>query len=467
MQITSHAFLLVFLPLVLLGYLKFVKRPRARLLFLLVVSYVFYALAGWKFIFVLFGLSLATYVLALRRWYGAGLALNLIALVLFKYWNFGVENFIGLLRLVSLELGAPLVQLALPLGISFFVFKHIGYLLDVRSGIYEAATDFWLFATFSAYFPQISAGPISSYRDTGAQLAALPKDFSDARAYTALVYISMGLAKKVLIADQLVLFVGPQLQDVQTVAGLLPAWHLVIAYTMRLYFDFSGYTDMALGISALFGVALPANFNNPFLARDIGEFWERWHMSLSGWFRQYLYFPLSRWLLMKWGLPAAPSAQFVANIATMTLIGLWHGAGWGFVLWGLYNGILLNLNAWLKRRRRSLPPVAGWFLLMVAILFGMALFLSPDLSSAVHLLSQMSGLGGLQSGAAGQLLAQDPSTPVLFAAILLALSGFAEAAAVLHNADRHRVIHAILFGLLAALSLLLLQPNIEFVYAQF
>jgi len=370
------------------------------------------------------------------------------------------------MQVVGLEGNAKLLEIGLPLGISFFVFKHIGYLLDVQSKRYQATGDFWLFATFSAYFPQISAGPISSFKDSS-QFENLPQKLDPEKAYQGLVYISMGLAKKVLIADTLYAFLSLRIGNIQELAGIFPAWHFVILYAMQLYFDFSGYTDMVLGISTCFGISLPPNFNNPYLSKDIGNFWERWHISLSTWFRYYLFFPVSRSLLTKWGTASRDRAQYTANIITMTLVGLWHGAGWGFIIWGAYHGILLNLNAWMKKKNWNIPILINRIFLLVTIMIGWAFFLSPDMPSLLHLLSQLVGLGDFHFRELWAIVLNDSSTPALLLGLVLAFSGFSEAVTIAQVGNRHGVWNAVLFGILVALCILFLQKNIQFAYVQF
>jgi D-alanyl-lipoteichoic acid acyltransferase DltB (MBOAT superfamily) len=355
----------------------------------------------------------------------------------------------------------------LPLGISFFVFKHIGYLLDVQRKRYSATDDFWAFTAFSAYFPQISAGPISSFQETAAQFQNLPNKPKSEQIYSGLVYLSMGLAKKVLIADALGAFLATSTNSVDGFSGLIPAWYIVIAYTMQLYFDFSGYTDMALGVSMLFGITLPQNFNSPYLAANPAEFWERWHMSLSNWFNYYLFSPISRSLLRKWGSAKRDQAQYVANLSTMALVGLWHGAGWSYILWGVYHGLLLNFNAWWKRKNVNIPVWISRSVFLLSLLLGWAFFMSPDSEYLRHLFLQLSGLGGLGDPALMLALVKDLATPALFVGILLAASGLSEAANVLSAAHQPRAWYAVLWGILAAISLFFLGGQIQFLYVQF
>lgn len=450
MMITSYGFLLVFLPLVVLIYWRLPQRY--RLACLGIVSYLFYALGGLAFVPLLLGLSLVTFGLARRHSFRLGILLNLLALALFKYWNFGVAN----LMLLNL----PLLELVLPLGISFYVFKHIGYLLDVQAGQYAPTSNALLFVTYSAFFPQISAGPLSSGDDTLKQLASLPEHLSAEQVYQGVVAISIGLIKKIIIADSLhtALQAGfyPGVEN-----GMVWAWVGVVIYALQLYFDFSAYTDMALGVGLLFGVTLPPNFNNPYLAKSPAEFWQRWHISLSQWFRAYLFTPLSRALLRQWGLPRAEVAQYTANLVTMGLVGLWHGAGWGFVLWGLYHGLLLNGFAWAKRRKIRLEnPI----LLIVLVLIGWALFASPTLDFATYLLGNMFGGYGLGSLAALDVFWEPNALLVLVTAGILTFTGRVEAA---NFPPLNRPIYAALLGALAVLSVIHLHEAAAFIYVQF
>ena len=278
MSLTSHAFLLLFLPISLLLYWRVFKTSQSRLWVLLVLSYMFYALAGWQYVPLLLGLSWVTFHTARRGWFTAGIVINLTGLAIFKLigWESTLLNGLGLTGTGSL------LNLALPLGLSYYTFKHISYLLDVKWQVYPASADFTAFATYAAFFPQISAGPLSSFEDTGKQLRALPERLSNDQVFDSLVYITIGLSKKLLIADILLKNAGANVfSPMAAKSGLISAWLLVLASAMGIYFDFSGYTDMVIGMAQLFGVRLPPNFNNPFLARDIQDFWN-----------QVAYFPL-------------------------------------------------------------------------------------------------------------------------------------------------------------------------------
>ncbi|MEO8608394.1 MAG: MBOAT family O-acyltransferase [Chloroflexota bacterium] len=458
MVITSYGFLLIFLPLTFLIYWRIPQ----KLTFLCITSYLFYALGGLIFVPLLIGLSFATYWLALRKRFNLGIALNLLALIFFKYWNFGADTLNAFGHAIGITALVPLLNLALPLGISFFVFKHIGYLLDIRGERFAPVTNPLLFLTYSAFFPQISAGPMSVSDDIFKQLANLSQTIQSDQVYQGIASISIGLVKKILIADvlntalQTALFASPEANN-----GFFWAWCSVGMYALQLYFDFSSYTDIVLGVGILFGVTLPPNFNNPYLATSPSDFWQRWHISLSTWFRFYLFFPLSRTLIKRWGTIQSALAQYAANFVTMVLIGLWHGAGWGFFLWGLYHGLLLNLFAWAKRRKWQ---IEGHTVMIVCILIGWALFLSPNLTFAGKLFSNMIGLHGL--GSLENLLSI--YKPLLFftflTAILLTIFGTVEAA---NMPNLKRPVYAFTLGVLAVFCLIHLAAATKFIYIQF
>jgi alginate O-acetyltransferase complex protein AlgI len=458
MAITSYGFLLLFLPLTFLIYWRIPQ----KLTFLCIISYLFYALGGLIFVPILIGLSLATYWLALRKRFGWGITLNLGVLIFFKYWNFGADTLNAIGHSLGITALLPLLNLALPLGLSFFVFKHISYLLDVRGERFAPTTNPLLFLAYSAFFPQISAGPMSVSDDTLKQLAHLPQTIQADQIYQGVTWISIGLIKKILIADVLNRALQSGLfSSAETNMGLLWAWCSVITYALQLYFDFSSYTDIVLGVGILFGVTLPPNFNNPYLATSPSDFWQRWHISLSTWFRFYLFFPLSRTLIKRWGTSRSAAAQYAANFVTMALIGLWHGAGWGFILWGVYHGLLLNIFAWAKRRKWQ---IEGHTVTIICILVGWALFLSPDLTFAGNLLSNMAGLHGL--GSIEDLLSIYNPLALFTAltAILLTVFGTVEAANMPHL---NRTLYALLLGVLAVFCLIHLAAATEFIYIQF
>jgi D-alanyl-lipoteichoic acid acyltransferase DltB (MBOAT superfamily) len=382
-----------------------VGSDRGARFFLVAASLFFYGWWSPSGLLLLLGLMVANFVGAswlaasrrrddrMRRivLFGA-IAANLAVLAYFKYANFFLENW------VSLTGGGQVsfVRVALPLGISFFIFQKIALMVDSYNGKVERlnALDYALFVSF---FPQLIAGPIVHHAEVMPQFANRGAVTSDDVA-RGLTIFSIGLAKKILIADTVAQFATPVFDA--ALAGHAPsfghAWIAALAYTLQLYFDFSGYSDMAIGAALLFGVRLPVNFASPYKATSIIEFWRRWHITLSRFLRDYLYVPLG-------GNRHGSTRRYLNLMVTMLLGGLWHGAGWTFVLWGTLHGVYLGVNhGW-----RALREVAGWtspanafhriaagLLTFVAIVVAWVVFRAPDFASARLILSAMVGWGG-------------------------------------------------------------------------
>jgi len=335
---------LVFLPVVLLllGVL-----PRAwRNAFLLVASYFFYGCWDWRFLGLLIGTTVIDFWVGLRiaahddestrrRILLLSLAANLGVLGFFKYYNFFVASAIALLESLGVQPHAPTLSIILPVGISFYTFQSMSYTIDVYRRATEPARNFWDFALFVAYFPQLVAGPISRKADLLHQITS-PSKPTGASVNSALMLILLGLVKKVLIADML----APEVERIfshpdQFSAGVLLRG--AYFFTFQIYCDFSGYSDMARGVSRLFGVELCINFNQPYLSQSITEFWRRWHISLSHWLRDYLYISLG-------GNRQGAWKTYRNLMLTMLIGGLWHGASWTFVAWGGLHGIYLAIE---------------------------------------------------------------------------------------------------------------------------
>ena len=349
MVFSSLTFLLLFMPGVLLGY-RFIP-AKGRMPFLLAASLLFYGwgnpgwllLLGWC-VLVSWG---GTLVLnRLRRGRKAVLALviilDLLPLVRFKYTGFLCET---IRALTGWEPGARIP--ALPAGISFFTFQALSYVLDVWRGNAKAQRSPVVFGVYLSLFPQLTAGPVVRYREMEAQLAARPRPTWE-QMRGGLNRFCTGLAKKVLLADALGRFWGQMNADFSR-AGALGAWLGLIAFSFQIYFDFSGYSDMAIGLGKALGFELPENFDRPYRAKSLTEFWRRWHISLTAWFTDYVYIPL--------GGNRRGAVRRDLNLAVVwALTGLWHGAGWHFVLWGLYFAALLILE---KRAGERRPAAAG------------------------------------------------------------------------------------------------------------
>ncbi|MBL0930421.1 MAG: MBOAT family protein [Alphaproteobacteria bacterium] len=343
MPFNSLEFVLFFLPLVYGGYLFAVAQDRrAAIFWLLAVSTVFYARWNIAHTALLLGLATVVYVLGdfIERRRGTrkgkvvlclGVALNLGVLAYFKYAFF-------LVAIVSPEMarGLGLDRIVLPLAISFFVFQKIAYLIDIHRGGPKAES-FRDFLLFVAFFPQLVAGPIVHWRELGPQIAVVGGPRDRAReAAVGLSIFAIGLFKKVAIADSVAPIADATFTLAELGAGIsfFEGWIGALAFSIQIYFDFSGYTDMAIGLALMFGIRLPENFNSPYKARDFADFWRRWHMTLSAFLRDYLYKPLG-------GNRAGPVRRWVNVMIVMLLGGLWHGASWTFVAWGAAHGMLI------------------------------------------------------------------------------------------------------------------------------
>lgn len=343
MVFSSGAFLFLFLPIVVLGVLLLGKAPTVfRIRWLLCCSLFFYGYWEPRLLWLL-GASIAGnygFGRAIQRsdrrrtWLYTGVAFNLGLIAWFKYAGFFAETLNALLKA-----GIPIPHVILPLGISFFTFQQIAYLVDV-SVDGKAERSLLRYAFFVAFFPQLIAGPIVHHRHV---LPFLREEgalrISRAMAAEGAVYFAIGLFKKVAIADTISRVVGPVFGAADS--GLVPDMSLgilgVLGYSLQIYFDFSGYSDMAIGLGLLFGLRFPANFNSPYQARDFVEFWRRWHITLSEFLRDYVYIPLG-------GNRKGKIRRYMNLIMTMLLGGLWHGAHWNFVIWGGIHGVLLALN---------------------------------------------------------------------------------------------------------------------------
>jgi D-alanyl-lipoteichoic acid acyltransferase DltB (MBOAT superfamily) len=392
---SSPSFLFVFLPLAAALYFA-VRGMSAKNLVLLLLSLVFYAWGEPVLILVMLGSIGFNYLAALaidRRegrarllalW--AGVAVNLLTLAVFKYADFALGNLVALLHALGVSaLGMKRGQVALPLGISFFTFHALSYLIDVYRRRFHANRSLRQIALYIAFFPQLIAGPIVRYRTIARRLAL--RRHSWGRASAGLRLVVIGLAMKVLVADPLAP-VADAVFDHASRPGLAAAWTGTGAYTLQIYFDFAGYSLMAIGMGVVFGFSLPRNFDLPYRSRSISEFWRRWHMTLSAWFRDYLYIPLG-------GNRLGPARTYRNLVVVFLLCGLWHGASWTFVLWGLWHGLFLVLErAGLRRILGRLPTVIGWAYALLAVMLGWVLFRAPSLQAAAAVWRGLIGLNG-------------------------------------------------------------------------
>ena len=424
MLFSSATFLFVFLPLVLCFYFVPLFRKDAppefertkKNLVLCLASLVFYAWGEPVYVILMLVSIYFNYniVLDLQRFpqrkgrkktlFVLSVVFNLLVLGFFKYEPFVVEN---INRLFSLNLKAA--QLALPVGISFYTFQILSYVIDVYRGECEAQTSLLEFATYITMFPQLIAGPIVQYGDIAHQLR-FRRETAEKFAGGVLVFVR-GLGKKMIFANAIgAVYTEIQGGDPKSL-GAVTAWFGILCYTLQIYFDFSGYSDMAVGLGKMFGFELMQNFNFPYTAVSIKDFWSRWHISLSGWFRKYVYIPL--------GGNRKGTARTLLNIMIVwSLTGLWHGAAWNFVAWGAYYGVLLLLEKYVFAKViERLPAALRHVLTMVIVIIGWVFFSANDFSAAAAYLSAMFGGGaGFLDGTTSYVLLSN-----LFPFVLMSL----------------------------------------------
>jgi len=314
-----------------------------------------------------------------------GLFFNLGLLGFFKYTNFCIEN---LNLLTGLELQT--LSIALPLGISFYTLQQVAYLVDVYQDV-AGEKKFIDYALFVTFFPQLIAGPIVHYDEIMPQLESLKSKFFNSKNFALGLYIfSIGLGKKVLIADTLSPWVSEGFKNPENL-HFFSAWGTSLSYTLQLYFDFSGYSDMAIGLGYLFNIKIPQNFNSPLRAGNINDFWARWHMTLSVFIRTYIFTPLVK-LMPKVNFFYSMIAMFLA----MTIAGIWHGAGWTFFIYGVLHGLAIVIHHNWKKRKKKLPYFWGWLLTFNFVNVSFIIFRAPTMSHVKHILMGMMGLQGFQ-----------------------------------------------------------------------
>ncbi|WP_375275394.1 MBOAT family O-acyltransferase [Methylorubrum thiocyanatum] len=457
MLFNSFVFLLAFLPAALVLHAAAERyRPDLRLPLLVGLSFVFYAWWDWRFLPLLLGSIGVNWLVAraLPRdrtgWlFPAALAANLAVLGLFKYLGFLTD----LADLIP-GLDLPRIDLALPLGISFFTFHHIMYLTDLRAG---RAPSFGLtrYALYIAFFPQVLAGPLVRWSEIMHQFEERPYARPDAaeRIGRGVMLLTVGLAKKVFLGDPLSVYVNPVFQAAAAgkAVSMAEAWQATLGFTFQIYFDFSGYTDMALGLALLFGIVLPQNFDVPYRATSLRDFWRRWHMTLSRFLRDYLYIAMG-------GNRRGLAIQVGALFATMTLGGLWHGAGLTFVAWGAAHGVGLGAGVLWRRVGGRMPHLLGWALTAGFVILTWVLFRAASFDAALTIYKGLFGLAPTGSGFKWRT--------ILIAAAVAMIGPTAWAA--VHRLPPSRWLAAA-FAVLFVVVLLKIgdDANYEFIYFQF
>ena len=394
MVFSSTIFLCVYLPLVLLGY--YICPKKGRNLFLLIVSLVFYAWGEPKYVFLMIFSILVNYIFGrlmdkhrenkkrLKLMLVLSVVIDIGLLSVFKYTDFIITN-------VNAIFGSSfdLLNIALPIGISFYTFQAMSYTIDVYRDDVRVQKNLIDFGMYITMFPQLIAGPIVRYADVQDQLAersVTTADFSE-----GVMRFVVGLGKKVLLANQM----GAVWSDIYALGGdvsTLMAWTGAIAYTFQIYFDFSGYSDMAIGLGRMFGFKFPENFRYPYQSVSITDFWRRWHITLSTWFKEYLYIPLG-------GNRRGLARQALNLLIVWSLTGFWHGAGWNFVMWGLYYFVILFIEKlFLLKALDKLPKFFRHVYALVLIIIGWVIFASDDVSVLLPYLGSMFGANGAIGG---------------------------------------------------------------------
>ncbi len=387
MLFSSLTFLTAFLPIVL--FLYYIADKRFRNAILCLASLLFYAWGEPKFIVLMLVSIVANYFFAL--WISKAkkrskkpllilsIFFNIALLGFFKYFNFGISIFESV---TGKQLNLPLIEL--PIGISFYTFQILSYVVDVYRGKVKVQKNIVTLATYIALFPQLIAGPIVQYSDVEKQLKDR-KESLDLFIEGVKRFV-LGLAKKVIIANNVAYIADTLYAQPIAEVSTIGLWLAAIAYTLQIYFDFSGYSDMAIGLGKMFGFNFLENFNYPYIATSIKDFWRRWHISLSKWFRDYIYIPLggNRVSKLKW----------VRNIMIVWMLtGLWHGANWNFILWGLFYGVLLLLEGTILAKPLSkLPTWIRYILTMFIVVIGWTIFRVEHLSTLAATLGKMLGI---------------------------------------------------------------------------
>jgi alginate O-acetyltransferase complex protein AlgI len=396
MLFSSYTFLFQFLPVVALAFAAARRHsPRAGILVLVGASLIFYG--AWRPVYLLlltasiaanFSLGLLMRDPLRRRVVGlAGVGLNLALLCYFKYTDFIFDS-------INLLIGAPLplLNIVLPLGISFFTFQQIAYLVDVMRGA-PVERDILSYSLFVSFFPHLIAGPLVHHAEMIPQFKRERTSRSAVLAARGLAIFAAGLFKKVVIADNLAQFVSPVFAHLDAGGGVTTswAWLATLSYTLQIYFDFSGYSDMAVGLALLFGIRLPVNFRSPYQALSIVDFWRRWHITLSRFLRDYLYIPLG-------GNRLGGQRRYLNLMLTMLLGGLWHGAGWNFLIWGGLHGLYLCVNRLWQARHviivlaSRLAATLSWSITFFAVVIAWVFFRAKTLGGAWQMLGSLFGV---------------------------------------------------------------------------
>ncbi len=390
MLFSSIIFLFAFLPIVVLTYIAVPHKIKNYVL--LAASLIFYSWGEPLNVFLMIFSIAFNYSMALdidretdsKKRYSLifTIAVNLLILSFFKYYGFIIDTFNGVFRTEITYTALPL-----PIGISFYTFQAMSYIIDVYRGNARAQKDPFKFGLYLSLFPQLIAGPIVKYRDIAEQLES--RTFTMTKAGEGAQRFIIGLSKKVILANSLGALHNLILELSADNSSVFSFWIGALAYTLQIYYDFSGYSDMAIGLGKIFGFDFIENFDHPYISKSVTEFWRRWHISLNTWFREYLYIPLG-------GNRVSPGRHIFNLFIVWALTGLWHGASWNFVVWGIYYCILLIIEKYfLSSRIERLNPIAANALTFIIVLIGWVFFFSSDIAGALKYLKAMFFMSGI------------------------------------------------------------------------
>jgi len=393
MVFSSSTFIFVFLPVSIIGY--YLLHPRYRNTFLLLVSLFFYAWGEPKFVFVMIASISINWVAALliernifrgkncKGILALSVGINLLLLVVFKYLNFMLNN------LNKIAAVFPQTSIALPIGISFFTFQAISYLIDIYRGKGAAQKNILNVGLYISFFPQLIAGPIVRYESIAAEIRGRETSWDD--FCIGIERFLKGLFKKILLSNNMAIVADAAFGAPIEGLSMSMAWFGALCYTMQIYFDFSGYSDMAIGLGRIFGFHFNENFNYPYISRSVTEFWRRWHISLGTWFRDYVYFPMG-------GSRVETRGKHIFNLFVVWLLtGLWHGANWTFIVWGLlYFALLVAEKFVIHPEKFGETTISRWgwqTFTMLSVILGWVVFRSTDFSHSIQYCQAMFGIG--------------------------------------------------------------------------
>src|SRR5690348_9379705 len=391
MLFNSTIFIFVFLPI---AYTVFwsLRTTTSRYVWLTLTGYVFYGYCDARFCLLMAFSTLVSYTagLGFLRWQDhrkrklclvVPIVVDLSLLAFFKYANFGLQSTRGLLHLLGIDVAIPHFNIVLPIGISFYTFHTISYIVDCYRGVIKPTRNLFEFSAYVSLFSQLVAGPIVRFRQIEEDLEKLGQADRTRWLGVGISFFLIGLFEKVVVADTLAFFVDRELAHYHLLSTS-SAWLAVLGYTFQLYFDFAGYSDMAIGLGYMFGLRIPVNFRSPYKALDPSDFWRRWHISLSTCLRDYLYIPLGGNRDGEW-------RTYRNLMLTMLIGGLWHGASWTFVAWGAYHGLLLAAYRRWGVAWDRLPAALRQVAMFLAVVLGWVLFRARDFGMAASLLRSM------------------------------------------------------------------------------